>query len=75
MEYVGVAEGGAEGWTVKWYIGMGVWFGYGASGRRIRGGVVEKLGETVQGVSKGREMVLVELAPVAKACEVGREMD
>ena len=24
---------------------------------------------------KGREVVLVELAPVAKACEVGREMD
>ena len=54
---------------------MGVWYGYGASGRRIRGGVVEKLGETVQGVSKERKAVLVELAPVAKACEVGREMD
>ena len=24
---------------------------------------------------KGRKVVLVELAPVAKACEVGREMD
>ena len=69
---------GRGGWKVgrvKWYIGRGVWFGYGASGRRIKEGVVEKLGETVQGVSKGGEMVLVELAPVAKACEVGREMD
>ena len=36
---------------------------------------VEKLGETIQGVLKEREVVLVELAPVAKACEVGREMD
>ena len=67
--------GGRKVGRVKWYIGRGVWFGYGASGRRIREGVVEKLGETVQGVSKGREMVLVELAPVAKACEVGRETD
>ena len=69
---------GRGGWKVgrvKWYIGRGVWFGYGASGRGIREGVVEKLGETVQGVSKEREVVLVELAPVAKACEVGREMD
>ena len=69
---------GRGGWKVgrvKWYIGMGVWYGYGASGRRIRGGVVEKLGETVQGVSKERKVVLVELAPVAKACELGREMD
>ena len=29
----------------------------------------------IQGVSKERKVVLVELAPVAKACEVGREMD
>ena len=54
---------------------MGVWLGCGASGRRIGEGVVEKLGETIQGVSEGRRVVLVELAPVAKACEVGREMD
>ena len=69
---------GRGGWKVgrvKWYIGMGVWFGYGASGRMIRRGVVEKLGETIQGVSEGRRVVLVELAPAAKACEVGREMD
>ena len=73
-----------EGWSmlvwgkvgrVKWYIGMRVWFGCGVSGRRIGEGVVEKSGETIQGVSKERKVVLVELAPVAKACEVGREMD
>ena len=81
----GVADGGWSmlvwgrgGWKVgrvKWYIGMGVWFGYGASGRRIRGGVVEKLGETVQGVSKEGRMVLVGRAPVVKACEVDRKVD
>ena len=81
----GVADGGWSmlvwgrgGWKVgrvKWYIGMGVWYGYGASGRRIRGGVVEKLGETVQGVSKGGRMMLVGRAPVVKACEEGRKMD
>ena len=35
--------GGGGGWKVgrvKWYIGMGVWIGGGASGRRIREGVV-----------------------------------
>ena len=34
---------GRGGWKVgrvKWYIGRGVWFGCGASGRRIREGVV-----------------------------------
>ena len=34
---------GRGGWKVgrvKWYIGMGVWIGCGASGRRIREGVV-----------------------------------
>ena len=69
---------GRGGWKVgrvKWYIGMGVWLGCGVSGRRIGEGVVKKLGETIQGVSKERRVVLVELAPVAKACEVGREMD
>ena len=68
-------RGGRKVGRVEWYIGMGVWFGYGASGRRIREGVVEKLGETIQGVSKEKEVVVVELAPVVKACEVGREMD
>ena len=45
-------RGGRKVGRVKWYIGMGVWFGCGASGRRIGEGVVEKLGETVQGVSE-----------------------
>ena len=74
----GMLVWGRGGWKVgrvKWYIGMRVWFGCGVSVRRIGEGVVEKLGETNQGVSKGRKVVLVELAPVAKACEVGREMD
>ena len=58
----GVADGGwimlvwgRGGWKVgrvKWYIWRGVWFGYGASGRMIRRGVVEKLGEAAQGASK-----------------------
>ena len=59
----GVADGGWSmlvwgrgGWKVgrvKWYIGLGVWFGYGASGRLIRRGVVEKLGRQLRCV-KGR---------------------
>ena len=54
----GVADGewsmldwGRGGWKVgrvKWYIGSMVRFGYGASGRMIRRGVVEKLGEATQ---------------------------
>ena len=46
---------GRGGWKVgrgKWYVGMRVWFGCGVSGRRIGEGVVEKLGETIQGVLK-----------------------
>ena len=49
---------GRGGWKVgrvKWYIGMRVWFGCGVSGRRIGEGVVEKLGETIQGVLKEKE--------------------
>ena len=84
----GMERGADEGWSilvwgrggrkvgrVKWYIGMRVWFGCGVSGRRIGEGVVEKSGETIQGVSEERKVVLVELAPVVKACEVGREME
>ena len=52
-----------------------MWYGDGASGRRIGGGVVEKLGGTVQGVSKEGEMALVERAPVVKACKVDRKVD
>ena len=68
-------RGGGKVGRVKWYIGMGVWFGYGASGRMIRRGVVEKLGEAAQGASKEGEMVLVGRAPVVRACEVGRKVD
>ena len=38
-------------------------------------GLWKKSGETIQGVSEERKVVLVELAPVAKACEVDRIMD
>ena len=74
----GMLVWGRGGWKVgrvKWYIGMRVWFGCGVSVRRIGEGVVEKLGETVQGVSKEGKMVLVGRPPVVKACEVGRKMD
>ena len=47
-------RGGRRVGRVKWYVGMGVWVGYGASGRRIEEGVVEKLRETIQGVSEER---------------------
>ena len=46
---------GRGGWKVgrvKWYIGMGVWIGYGASEGWIGEGVVEKLGEAGQGGSR-----------------------
>ena len=33
-------RGGWEVGRVKWYLGMGVWIGCGASGRGIREGVV-----------------------------------
>ena len=49
---------GRGGWKVgrvKWYIGMRVWFGCGVSVRRIGEGVVERLGETIQGVLKEKE--------------------
>ena len=46
-----LGRGGRKVGRVKWYIGKGVWFGYGAGGRVIRRGVVEKLGEAAQGVA------------------------
>ena len=60
---------------VKWYIGRGVWYGYGASGRRIGEGVVEKLEGVGRGGPEEEEMVLVERAPVVKACKVDRKVD
>ena len=50
-------------------------YGYGASGRGMCRGVVGKIREAGQGDSRGSEMVVIELAPVVKACEVDREMD
>ena len=60
------------GW-VKGYIGRGVRYDYGASG--MCRGVVGKISETGHGDARDGRMVVVELAPVAKACEVDREMD
>ena len=68
-------RGGRKVGRVKWNIGRGVWFGYGASGKMIRRRVVEKLGEAAQGASKEEEMVLVGRAPVVRACKVGRKVD
>ena len=42
---------------------------------RIRRGVMGEIREAGQGKAWDGKMVVVELAPVAKACEVGREMD
>ena len=69
---------GRGGWKVgrvRWYIGMGVWFGCGASGGRIGEGVVEKLEGVGRGGPEEEEMVLVERAPVVKACKVDRKVD
>ena len=46
-----------------------------SSRRGMCRGVVGKIREAGQGDSRGGKMVVVELAPVAKACEVGRETD
>ena len=68
-----------RGWLVgvwvKGYIGRGVRYGYGASGRGMCRGVVGKIRETGQGDARDGRVVVVELAPAAKACEVDREMD
>ena len=68
-------RGGLVGGWVKGYIGRGVRYGDGASGRGMCRGVVGKIREAGQGDSRDGKMVVVELAPVAKACEVDREMD
>ena len=75
MECAGLGEGGLVGGWVKGYIGRGVRYGYGASVRGMCRGVVGKIREAGQGDSRDGKMVVVELAPVAKACEVDREMD
>ena len=63
-----------DGW-VQGYIGRGVRYGDGASGRGMCRGVERKIREARQGDARDGKMVVVELAPVAKACEVGRKMD
>ena len=68
-------RGGLVGGWVKGYIGMGVRYGYGASGRRMCRGVEGEIREASQGDAKDGKMVVVEPAPEAKTCEVGREMD
>ena len=68
-------RGGLVGGWVKGYIGRGVRYGYGANVRGMCRGVVGKIREAGQGDSRDGKMVVVELAPVAKACEVDREMD
>ena len=68
-------RGGLVGGWVKGYIGRGVRYGYGASVRGMCRGVVGKIREAGQGDSRDGKMVVVELAPVAKACEVDRIMD
>ena len=60
---------------MKGYFGRRVKFGYGASGRWIGEGVVEKLEGVGRGGPEEGEMVLVERAPVVKACKVDRKVD
>ena len=62
------------GW-VKGYIGRGVRYGYGASGRGIHGGVMGEIREAGQGKAWDAKMAAVEPAPEVKACEVDRIMD
>ena len=68
-------RGGLVGGWVKGYIGRGVRYGYGASGRGIHRRVMGEIREAGQGEAWDGKVVVVELAPVAKACEVGRIMD
>ena len=62
------------GW-VKGYIGRGVRYGYGASGRGIHRGVMREIREAGQGKAWDVKMAAVEPAPEAKACEGDRIMD
>ena len=75
MEYVGLGEGGG-----RRLDGLsGIWGG-GCDLVTVRVGEglekgLWKIRETVQGVSKEGEVVLVGRGPVVKACEVGRKVD
>ena len=68
-------QGGLGGGCGKGYIGRGVRYGYGASGRGMCRGVVGKIREASQGEARDGKMVMVELAPVARSCEVDRRLD
>ena len=67
--------GGLGGGCGKGYIGSGVRYGYGASGRGIHRGVMGEIREAGQGKAWDAKMAAVEPAPEAKACEVDRIMD
>ena len=68
-------QGGLGGGCGKGYIGRGVRYGYGASGRGIHRGVMGKIREAGLGKAWGAKMAAVEPAPEAKACEVDRIVD
>ena len=68
-------QGGLGGGCGKGYIGSGVRYGYGASGRGVHRGVMGKVREAGLGKAWGAKMAAVEPAPEAKACEVDRIVD
>ena len=68
-------QGGLGGGCGKGYIGRGVRYGYGASGRGIRRRVMGEIREAGQGKAWDVKMAAVEPAPEAKACEVDRIVD
>ena len=68
-------QGGLGGGCGKGYIGSGVRYGYGASGRGVHRGVMGKIREAGLGKAWGAKMAAVEPAPEAKACEVDRIVD
>ena len=68
-------QGGLGGGCGKGYIGSGVRYGYGASGRGIHRGVMGEIREAGQGKAWDVGMAAAEPAPEAKACEVDRIMD
>ena len=68
-------QGGLGGGCGKGYIGSGVRYGCGASGRGIHRGVMGEIREAGQGEAWDVRMAAAEPAPEAKACEVDRIMD
>ena len=68
-------QGALGGGCGRGCIGRGVRYGYGASEGGIHRGVMGEVREAGQGEAWDGKVVVVELAPVAKACEVDRIMD